>query len=245
LGYNRRLKRRKTMIIADDPFDLENTITDKTQPLSQKAYKKIRRKIISTELPPGAIIDEGALQLELGLGRTPIREALLRLSVEQLVLIVPRRGIFVTEISITDLNQLFEIRLELEALAIRQAVRRGTSIHWRQMEATLAQMPDEDNPNPHEILIAIDEQCHRIIYQAADNKFLQKTLVTLYALSLRLWFFFLAKIGGMQKTVDEHNDILEALRDGDEARAVHLMEEHIHAFQDEMVSAIMRDAAEA
>ena len=93
--------------------------------LSQKAYELIRRRIVDLELLPGAILDEGRLQSELGVGRTPIREALLRLSMERLVTIVPRRGIFVAEIGITDLQQIFEVRILLEAQAARLAARRG------------------------------------------------------------------------------------------------------------------------
>ncbi len=105
--------------------------------LSQKAYELIRRRIVDLELLPGAILDEGRLQSELGVGRTPIREALLRLSMERLVTIVPRRGIFVAEIGITDLQQIFEVRILLEAQAARLAARRGTQAHWERMQQLL------------------------------------------------------------------------------------------------------------
>ena len=71
--------------------------------LSQIAYESIRQKIVSLELPPGEVIDENGLRHEMELGRTPIREALQRLALEKLVTIVPRRGMFVTEVSINDL----------------------------------------------------------------------------------------------------------------------------------------------
>ena len=82
--------------------------------LSQTAYQAIKYKIISLELPPGSVVDEFSLRTELGLGRTPIREALQRLSMEKLVTIVPRRGTFVTQIGLTDLQRLSEARLILE-----------------------------------------------------------------------------------------------------------------------------------
>ncbi|MCX7853916.1 MAG: GntR family transcriptional regulator, partial [Caldilineales bacterium] len=89
--------------------------------LSQRAYEGIKHQIISLALPPGAVIDEDRLQAELGLGRTPIREALQRLALEKLVTIVPRRGTFVTEIGLMDLRLLFEVRVPLESLATRLA----------------------------------------------------------------------------------------------------------------------------
>lgn len=209
-----------------------------TQPpsLSQRAYEAIKRKIITLELAPGSVIDETALQEELGLGRTPIREALKRLSLEKLVTILPRRGMFVTEIGIADLTRLYEVRIDLEALAARLAARRGRPDHWERMAAALAKIPSETD---HDALIAIDEACHQIMYQAADNAFLTDTLNALYALSLRLWYFALADIGDMHDTVMEHQLILEALRAGDEEQAAALLSEHINTFQEEIQSAMV------
>ena len=227
------------IIDTENIFETEDKARLKSPSLSQQAYEMIRRKIISLELPPGAIVDESSLQKELNLGRTPIREALLRLSLEQLVTIVPRRGIFVTEISITDLKQLFEVRIVLESLAARLAARRGSEEQWRLMEETLANLPPAGSANINETLIAIDERCHHIIYEAADNEFLQSTLFKLYALSLRLWFFFLLKIGDMHEAIQQHRDILEALKKRDAKRASDLLEHHIRAFQEEIQAAML------
>ena len=90
---------------ADPPGETDSPTT---QPLSVQAYEQIRRKIVSLALPPGATVDESMLQEELGVGRTPIREALQRLSLEKLVTIVPRRGIFVTEIAFNQIAPLDE-----------------------------------------------------------------------------------------------------------------------------------------
>lgn len=207
--------------------------------LSQKAYEQIRRKIVTLELPPGSIVDEGDLQTQLELGRTPIREALLRLSLEKLVTIIPRRGIFVTDIRITDLKQLFEVRMTLESLAARLAASRGTEEHWKRMRIALSNLPDHDHPAKNQALIVVDEMCHTIIYDAANNKFLEDTLTELYALSLRLWYFFLLKIGNMQSAIEEHIRILEALEARDADQAVYLLERHIRSFQEEIQAAML------
>jgi DNA-binding GntR family transcriptional regulator len=204
--------------------------------LSQQAYETIKHKIVSLELSPGAVIEESALRTELRLGRTPIREALKRLEQEKLVTIIPRRGMFVSDIGITDLQQIFELRLALESLATELAARRGKEAHWQRMAEVLASLPHESATN--EQLITIDESCHEIIYEAAGNEFLRHTLVTYYALSLRLWYFFLAKIGDMQAAVLEHQHILEALRQGNAEEAARLIEQHIQAFQEE-IQAVM------
>lgn len=206
-----------------------------TQPvsLSQAAYEAIKKKIVSLELPPGAVIDETALRTELDLGRTPVREALQRLAMEKLVAIIPRRGTFVTEIAITDLQRLFEARVEFEGLAARLACRRGTEAQWQRMEEALASVP-KDGDLDNEALISIDEVCHQIMYEAADNKFLEDTLVALYALSLRLWYYALAQVGHMRQTVLEHRQILAALRARDADRAASLLQQHLQTFQEEI-----------
>ena len=209
-----------------------------TLSLSQQAYQSIKHKIVSLELPPGAVIDESALRAELGLGRTPIREALKRLALEKLVIIVPRRGMFVTDIGITDLKRLFEVRVTLEGLAARLAAERGRVTHWRRMERALDRLPHAGKAD-NETLIAIDEACHQIMYEAADNEFLENTLTTMYALSLRLWYFSLSKMGRMHSTIMEHRRILEALRAGEAEKAEALLQAHIRSFQEEIQGVMM------
>jgi DNA-binding GntR family transcriptional regulator len=200
--------------------------------LSEQAYECIKQEIVSLKLPPGSVINEAGLQEKLGLGRTPIREALKRLSLEKLVVIVPRRGMFVNEIGIRDLQQLFEMRLPLESLAARLAAERGTDEHWERMKSALSDLPKTGANN--EALITIDKTCHEIIYEAADNEFLRDTLVTHYALSLRLWYYFLSRIGDMREVILEHQLILDALQAKDGDKAARLMERHIGTFQEEI-----------
>ena len=207
--------------------------------LKQRAYERIKQKIVSLELTPGSVIDETALQAELGLGRTPIREALQRLALEKLVMIVPRRGMFVADIGMMDLQRLFEVRVVLESMAARLAAQRGTQEHWQHMAAVLSSLPEPLEIIDNQALIAVDQACHEIIYEAVDNEFLKDTLITMYALSLRLWYFALAKIGDMRGAVLEHVAILEALQAGNADQAVCLLEQHIKHFQEEIQTAML------
>lgn len=209
--------------------------------LSEQAYKEIRQRIVTLALPPGTVIDEAALQEELGVGRTPIREALIRLSQEQLVNVVPRRGTFVTNIGISDLQQLSELRIELEGLAARLAAQRGAGHHWERMEVVLSGIPAEEHGQGTETdsLMSIDQTCHEIIYEAAENRFLEDTLNRLYALSLRLWYFSLHKIGGVPEAVGDHRAIMHALQAGDGQEASRLMQEHIRVFQERIQASMM------
>jgi len=207
--------------------------------LSQQAYEQIKQKIVSLELLPGSVILEAELQAALGLGRTPIREALRQLSLEKLVVIVPRRGMFVTDIGIRDLQHLCEVRLELENLAVRLAAQRGSAEQWQRMEQVLAGLPAESSLVDNEALISIDQTCHEIIYEAAGNEFLSDALTTMYALSLRLWYFALARVGDMRGAVLEHAAILAALKARDAELAGRLMDEHIKTFQEEIQAAML------
>ncbi len=208
--------------------------------LSHQAYRKIKRQIVSLQLAPGSVIDEARLREDLNLGRTPIREALLRLSLEKLVVIVPRRGMFVSDIGLTSLQQLLEVRVVTEGMAARYAAQRGTEAQWQEMQEILDSALDaEDGVVPNELLMEIDEACHQIIYDAADNEFLTDILITNYALSQRLWQYFLNKIQYMRSAIMEHQLILEALIARDDSRAASLMERHINTFQEELQSVIL------
>ncbi len=217
--------------------------------LSEQAYEQIRLKIVTLALAPSAVVDEARLQEELGFGRTPIREALKRLELERLINIVPRRGIFVAPINLTDLQRLYEVRLNLECLATELAAKRGTAVHWQKMAQALDQIDQPDNISPEQ-LIAVDEACHRIIYDAADNQFLEHTLMALFPLSLRMWHVALSKLGDKKDTIIEYRHILEhreimvALKNGETEEASSLMRRHIEAYQQYIENIILGKSAQ-
>jgi len=200
--------------------------------LSQRAYEQIRRKIVDLELLPGSILDEGHLQAELNLGRTPIREALLRLSMERLVTIVPRRGIFVAEIGITDLQQIFEVRILLEQTAARLAARRGNKTQWERMEQLLTLVDQEGSIDDPGFGLTIDESFHQIMYEAASNRLLQDYLTTLYALSRRLWRFMSVSQIDLYSRLEELRRIIVALKEADSDLAGDLVAAHIRSYQE-------------
>lgn len=205
--------------------------------LSEKAYHLIKEKIISLELKPLSVIDEQALQSELGLGRTPIREALHRLAAEDLVIIAPRRGMFVADISITDLQKVFEVRLVLEGFCARLAAQRSTMEQIARMESVLNELacvPEGDA----EALMSLDRRFHELLYQAADNEFLADSLSRLHALSLRLWHIVLTQLDDVKGAIEEHGTIIEALRARDAEGAEQLVQQHIAHFQQDIKAAL-------
>ena len=205
--------------------------------LSEKAYHLIKEEIITLKLEPSSVIDEQVLMEDLGLGRTPIREALQRLDSEDLVNIVPRRGTFVADINITDLQKLFEVRTMLEGFCARLAAQRITQAQITRMEGVLRDMEQVQSGDTR-ALMDIDERFHRLLYQAAGNKFLAEVSKRLYDLSLRLWYLALNGMGDVQGAVRQHRGIAEALKAKDEAQSEMLIQQHIAEFQRKIKAAL-------
>jgi DNA-binding GntR family transcriptional regulator len=201
--------------------------------LSDKAYQLIRHKIITLELPPLSAIDEQALMEDLQLGRTPIREALQRLVAEGLVISAPRRGMYVAEIGITDLQKIFEMRMILEGFCARLAAQRISLEQLDQIQAVIQDL--EQTPNGDgKSLMELDERFHYLVYLAADNEFLADTLGRLHALSHRIWHLVLDRIGDVRGAMEQHIAIAAALQEGDGAQAEALLQQHVADFQREI-----------
>lgn len=205
--------------------------------LSEKAYRLIKRKVVTLELPPSAVIDEHVLMQELGLGRTPIREALQRLDSEGLVNIVPRRGTFVNDISVTDLQKIFELRIVLEGFCARLAAQRITEEELQKMEDVLQDLERLHDGDP-QVLMSIDKRFHRLLYSAADNEFMTDILNRLYDLSLRLWYLVLNHLNEVRHSIEQHFEVLNALQEGDGARAEAIIQKHILEFQQSIKAAL-------
>lgn len=203
--------------------------------MSSQAYEQIRRRIIRLELAPGAVIDERALQAGLSIGRTPVREALQRLARDQFVTVMPRRGMLVSSIDVSELSTLYETRAVMEPYAARLACVRGTREHWAAMSDTIG---EASSASTDEELLDIDRRCHEITWQAASNRFLTDSLDMLYAHSDRVWHMYLAAVADTRYAVVEHAEILEALVDRHADRAAALVEAHIRSFDEQVRRAV-------
>jgi GntR family transcriptional regulator, rspAB operon transcriptional repressor len=205
--------------------------------LSDQAHRELTRLIVTLELPPESTLDEDELQRRLKIGRTPIREALQRLERDQFVRIVPRRGVFVTKVDPADLSMLFETRSVVEPYAARLAAARGTDADWDEMEAVLQQATTRTDPAA---LLSIDRACHQIMWRAAQNHYLTDTVEMLYTHSERVWHLFLRKLADMHSAIDEHREVLSALRAKDEAAVAAMIEVHVRTFDREIRAAGLR-----
>lgn len=196
--------------------------------LGEQAYRSLRKRIVRLEYSPGDVLREDELREALDLGRTPIREALLRLHREHFVTIVPRRGVYVNGIAVDELPLLFETRSVLEPYAARLAAERGTEEHWEEMAAVLKEAKDEDLDDVERL--ELDRSCHELIWTASGNRFLWDTLDTLYAQSDRLWHLYLSGVAEMAAALHEHGEILTALEARDADGVERLVEAHVRSF---------------
>lgn len=203
--------------------------------LADKAYYLIRDLIVSLELAPGALIDERRLIERLGIGRTPVREALRRLAQERLVEVYPRRGMFVTGVDVRQLARLSEVRAVLEPEAARLAAERATDEDRAELAALVAELDVRDGGE----LMDLDERIHRAVYRAAHNELLEATLEQYFVLALRIWSIGLGsgnedRAHELEEAVEAHRALLEAIRDGDGERAAETMRAHVQNFEQAM-----------
>ena len=196
----------------------------------ERAYLLIRDQIVTLKLAPGSVIEETRLRQELALGRTPIREALQKLAHENLVTFIPHRGTFVTDINLTDLHRLTEIRLEMEGYAAALAAERASESDRAAMAALMKELDGTAGADVH-ALMRLDQRIHRQVYQSARNPFLQAMLEETFNLSLRIWFLGLERGVPLQEAVEEHRRLLDAIVSRDSSRARAVMREHVAGFE--------------
>jgi DNA-binding GntR family transcriptional regulator len=199
--------------------------------LSEQAYRAIRDRIVTLELPPGAVVSEADLMASLGMGRTPVREALRALARERLVDVYPRRGVFVAGVDARDLASLSEARGILEPSAARLAATRLTEVDRETLDVLLHELDRLDERPDSRKLIALDQRLHRFVYATARNSFLEGVLDEHYTHALRIWFLALDRLEHLDEAVAEHKAVLEAIRDGDADRAAATMAAHIDGFE--------------
>jgi DNA-binding GntR family transcriptional regulator len=199
---------------------------------TQRAYEIIKQKIITTEMPPGGVIQEAALMAELGLGRTPIREALKLLEAEHLVTVSPRRGMFVTPINISDLAKLQEIRSVLDSLIVRLAAQRVTPADLTQMRAWVEQTQAAEQVEDMRSLMILDQRFHELLGGSTRNELLATENDRLYNLSARIWYYYLEQLCPGDLALDALVEVVNALEEGDVSRAEQAMSRHTSDFSD-------------
>lgn len=208
---------------------MQKTFTHTKPTDAEKAYVQIKEKIITAKMPPGSVINEAQLMEEFELGRTPIREALKQLQMENLVMVAPRKGMFVADVAVTDLVQIFEVRVELESFATRLAAQRIGEQELTDLQK-LAENYQSADTTDKDYLIKLDGEFHSLLARATHNKFLIKELEYYYNLSLRIWHIALKYAQPDDIDIAAHLEILEAIQARNTKKAGQRMKKHIRDF---------------
>ncbi len=206
--------------------------------MADRAYAELRDRIVTLRIAPGAPIDEDVLGSELGIGRTPVREAIKRLALENLVTVFPRRGTFASEINITDLADISDVRIQLEGHAAYRAAQRLTDGQRAELDELLTVMAGSVGSRDTVALMALDARIHRFVHHCAGNPYLEETLGRYLNLSLRIWHLVLERLPHLLARVHEHEELLRAIAAGDPERARAVIVEHIETFEREIRSVL-------
>ena len=201
--------------------------------LADRAYLAIRDQLIMLDIQPGEPIDDDQLAKALGVGRTPVREALKRLEGDRLVVSYPRRGTFATGMDIADLAYISEIRLQLEPLAARRAAERAPRTTRAELDELALRVEAVDIVRADRTqVMRWDLSVHRAIYRAANNPHLEDVLIRYDNLATRIHCMFLERLSTLDmQVVAEHVALLRAIAAGEAARAEELAREHVLGFE--------------
>lgn len=199
--------------------------------LRDMAYEAIKRQIVACDLKPGEAVTVGDLATALNLGRTPVIQAIDRLTIEGLVKVMPRKGVIVSPISLDDFIAAIEMRLLNETQAARWASERAGSAEIHRMEANLNAIWDAAKRANISDFIELDREFHRLIAQASRNGILSEFLAGLHDKSLRFWFISLRAPDHNFRVCEQHAAILDGIRKRDPKAAEKAMRDHISSFR--------------
>jgi DNA-binding GntR family transcriptional regulator len=192
---------------------------------NERAYRRLKDDIVALRLRPGDALNEAGLCAELGLGRTPVNQALHRLMHEGLVRILPRKGVLVLPLSMDEFAHLIEVRRLTEPPCAALAAARIEPEAVARLEALLAEQPDG-----LDAILESDRRFHALIAEASGNRVLAEVLAGLHGRSVRFWALSLATGHHLAEVAEEHAVILEALRRRDPEAAAAAMTAHIDSF---------------
>lgn len=199
--------------------------------LVDRAYEQLRDDLVALRIEPGQPLDEKQLSASLEVGLTPVRDALKRLTLENLVVTFPRRGTFAAEISVSDELWLTEVREELEGLAAALAASRASPGERDELARLAAEAgAHESADHASSAYIETDTAIHRAIYAAAHNPYLAASLNHYATLSMRIWHYGLRRVGHVPSVSCDQADVVAAIIRGDADAAREGARAHLRDF---------------
>ncbi len=200
---------------------------DSYKPLREVVAETLREAIVNGALKPGERLMEIQLAEELGVSRTPVREAIRKLELEGFVVMIPRRGTYVADLSIKDINEVFEIRTALDVLAAGLAVERITEDELEQLERLLVEIGELIEGDDIDKIVEVDSQFHDILYRASRNDRLVGIINNLREQFTRFRSISIQYPGRMKISVEEHCHLVEAIAARNTDLAQQIAREHM------------------
>lgn len=205
---------------------------------SDRIAEDMRKKIMTLELPPGATVTEDYLRELLECSQTPLREALLRLADERLVVAVPRKGVSIAHMSLLEWTHLMEALSCLETFLIPLAAARAEEADLNDLQALLDQMGEANDRRDFARWTELDFLFHTRISAVASNPYIHDAESRALRLAARFVFLSLSKIGTAEGPMSDHREIIEALRSGDPDRAKRATLDHHDRGRERMRAAL-------
>lgn len=207
-----------------------HTVDTNSESLSARAYRILLDRLIMLDIQPGEPIMEKQLAEEMGVGRTPLREALKRLESDHLVVTYPRRGTFASQVDVTELAHVSEVRQALEPLAARRAAE-AKGGQWReQLVEVLQDIQNLDPEKSQRDVLAYDLSVHRLIYSVTNNEHLSETLIRLDNIATRIWVALSDRLPSLHEHIVEHTQLIEQILAGDADGAEKTAAKHVENF---------------
>lgn len=224
-------------------YDVKQEVTDKFS-LRGRVFHRLREDILSGKYKEGDELKEVAIGEELGVSRTPVREAFRQLELEGLIQIIPNKGAYVTGITEKDVKDIYMIRSLLEGLCARWACEHITEAQMEQMEENIYLSKFHAQKGHLEQLAELDNQFHEILYEACNSKMLEHQLRDFHEYVLRVRKKTLANANRGPKSNEEHEQIMEAIKANDPDRAEKLANMHMINAYENMVQSGLHEAYE-
>ncbi len=194
--------------------------TTNVESKAQAAHRMIEEMIVTLELPPGARVSESSMSKRLGIGRTPVREALQRLARERSITILPRSGAVITEIDVGEHFKLIEARRGLERILTGRAARLAEAQARAQFRDLQARFESAAAENSEKIFIPTDREFNRLLAQTADNVYASDAMAPIQAQTRRFWYLYFKHFGDLARVSRLHAEIASAIAENDEESAV-------------------------
>ena len=182
--------------------------------LTDTAYQELEERIVTLKLRPGEHLSEGQLAEALAIGRTPVREALQRLAREGLIVVIPRRGIAVSEIDIKKQLELLKVRRELERLMVRLAAERASDTERKQFEDIAKGMRSAAKQKDDVAFMRLDRELNRLISETCRNEYAQRAMALTHGLSRRFWYVHYKQVLDLPRCAQLHAKLADAIEAG-------------------------------